>query len=226
MQNLSRHRRILKIQDLQPSIEAGYVAPNATLVGEVYINQYASVWFNTTIRAEYNPVRIGAYSSIGDNCSIYTANALPTGIPASVTIGNHVIIQNNCTIFSCIIDDEVFIGAGSVIGEGCKIEKGAVVAPNSYIPPGRLITGGSLWSGNPVKLIKELNQNELYSNYIQTFDTWSLAQQHLNGFNDLQKDKNNDEESKNKDKLDIDPSSLVGSYLSDNYFNYKSKYSI
>lgn len=225
LQTLSRHRQTLKINDLQPSIEAGFVAPNSTLIGEVYVNQYASVWYNTTIRAELNPVRIGSYSSIGDNCSIFTACATPTGVPASVTIGNHVIIESNCTIYSSIIDDEVYIGSGTVIGEGCKIEKGAVIAPNSFVPPGRLITGYSLWAGNPVKLVKELSEKDVYANYIQTFDTWNLTQQHLNSLKEEPLSNNEDKKNK-KDRLEINPNSLVGSYLAENYFNYKSKYNI
>jgi hypothetical protein len=94
------------------------------------------------------------------------------------------------------------------------------------VPPGRLITGGSLWAGNPVKLVKELNQAEIYANYIQTFDTWSLAQQHINGFVDDSNNTGKEGQQDKKDRLDIDPNSLVGSYLAENYFNYKTKFAI
>lgn len=211
------------MQDLQPVVESAFVATNATLIGEVHVSQYASVWHNATLRGELNAVRVGSYSSIGDNTTVYTAGALPTGVPASVTIGNHVTIQSNCTIYSCIIDDDVFVGSGSVIGEGCKIEKGAVIAPNSFIPPGRLITGRNLWAGNPVKLVRELDEEESYSNYVQTLDIWNLAQKHMSNFKESE-NKDGPDENSNLDKTDIDPNSLVGTYLAENYLIYKSKY--
>jgi carbonic anhydrase/acetyltransferase-like protein (isoleucine patch superfamily) len=85
------------------------------LVGEVIVSKYATVWYNVVIRAELNPVRIGHFSSIGDATTIYTANALPHGLSASVNIGKNVTIEPNCSIHSSIIDDDVFIGHNTVI---------------------------------------------------------------------------------------------------------------
>ena len=182
-QTLSRHRNLMALDEVRPTVDYSFVASNATLAGEVYVNAYASVWHNATLRAEYSPIRIGSYSSIGDGSVVYSHCAVPTGVPSSVNIGKHVTIQNNCTIFSCIIDDDIFIGANSIIGEGSKIEKGAVIAPNTLVPPGRLIPGRQLWAGNPAKFVRELTEEEAYSYYVQTFSTWNLAQSHLNKFN-------------------------------------------
>jgi carbonic anhydrase/acetyltransferase-like protein (isoleucine patch superfamily) len=214
-QTLSRHRSIMALDEVKPSVDYSFVASNATLTGEVNVSAYASIWFNSTLRAEYSPIRVGSYSSIGDGSTISTHCAVPTGVPASVTIGKHVTIQNNCTIFSSIIDDEVFIGANSIIGEGCKIEKGAVIAPNSLVPPGKLIPGRQLWGGNPAKFIRDLTDEEAYSYYIDTFNTWNLAQNHLNGFGI----------EKKNDEIEINPDSLVANYLSENYFKWRAKYS-
>lgn len=203
-------------EDFTPNIDHCWVATNSTLVGEVNVGPYASVWYNATLRAETNAIRIGSYSSIGESTVIYTHNALPSGVPASVNIGKHVTIQNKCTIFSSIIDDEVFIGSGSVIGEGTKIEKGAVIAPNSLVPHGRSIPGGQLWAGNPVKYIRDLTEEEIYSNYINTFSVWNLAQNHLNDFY----------MKKENDEYTVDPDSMVASYLTDNYFKWRSRYYI
>ena len=214
-QTLSRHRNLMAIDDVKPTVDYSFVATNATLTGEVNVSAYASIWYNATLRAEYNPIRVGSYSSIGDGSVVYSHCAVPTGVPGSVTIGKHVTIQNNCTIFSSIIDDEVFIGANSIIGEGCKIEKGAVIAPNTLVPPGRLIPGRQLWAGNPAKFVRDLTEEEAYAYYVKTFSTWNLAQSHLNGFD---VDKKNDE-------VEIDPDSLVANYLSENYFKWRAKYS-
>ena len=97
------------------------------IVGEVIVSKWATIWYNVVIRAEYNPVRIGHFSSVGDGTVINTNHALPHGLAASVNIGKNVSIEPNCTIHSCIIDDDVVIGHGSVIGQGVRIERGAQV---------------------------------------------------------------------------------------------------
>jgi gamma-carbonic anhydrase len=125
----------MPIYDLSPDVDTAWIAPNATLgkpqcclltflVGEVIVSKYASVWYNVVIRAEINPVRIGHFSSIGDNTNINTACSLPHGIAASVNIGKNVTIEANCSIYSCIIDDDVVIGHNSVIMPGARLERG------------------------------------------------------------------------------------------------------
>ena len=79
------------------------------------MSEWSTVWYNVTIRGEYNPVRVGHFSSIGDGTSINTACALPHGLSASVNIGKNVTIEEKCSIYSCIIDDDVVVGANSVI---------------------------------------------------------------------------------------------------------------
>ena len=95
------------------------------IAGEVIVSKWATIWYNVTIRAEFNPVRIGHFSSIGDGTVIYTAHALPHGLASSVNIGKNVTIEPNCVVNSCIIDDDVVVGHGTVIGQGVRIERGA-----------------------------------------------------------------------------------------------------
>ena len=96
----------------------------AIIVGEVLVSKWATVWYNVTIRAELNPVRIGHFSSIGDGTVINTACSLPHGLSQSVNIGKNVTIEPNCTLYSSIIDDDVIIGHGSVIMPGARLERG------------------------------------------------------------------------------------------------------
>ncbi len=142
------HRVKLPLYDLRPRIENCWVAPNSTIgklppfsivrlghcflilfyfsiVGEVYLKRWASVWYNSVVRGDINRVTVGHFTSIGDNCVIHTAAALPTGMSAAVEIGNNCTIGSGCTIYSCHIEDDVFIGDKCVILEGARIEKGA-----------------------------------------------------------------------------------------------------
>lgn len=147
----------MPLYDAVPKVNDAWIAPNASLIGDVIVSKWATVWYNVTIRAEFNAVRIGHFTSIGDNTKIYTAHALPHGLAASVNIGKNVVIEAGCCINSCIIDDDCVIGANTVIGQGARLERGCHVLPGSIIPPGRLIPAGQVWGGNPVKFVRQLN---------------------------------------------------------------------
>lgn len=139
---------------------------------------------------------------------------MPDGVPGSANIGNHVTIGPNCSLSSCIIDDEVSIGARCSLGEGVKIEKGAIIRPNSYIPPGRLIRSNQIWGGNPVEFIRNLTEKEIYHNYIQSYKNWEIARSHLEDYSNREK----------LDELALDSNSLVSEYLTENYFKWRGKY--
>ena len=127
------------------------------MIGDVLVAKWATVWYNVTIRAEMNAVRIGHFSSIGDGTAIYTAHSLPHGLSCSVNIGKNVQIEHGCVIHSCIIDDDCVVGAGSVIGEGARIERGAVLLPGTIVRPGTLISAGQVWGGSPATFVRELS---------------------------------------------------------------------
>ena len=159
----------MPLYDSVPHVKDAWVAPNASLIGDVMVSKWATIWYNVTIRAEMNAVRIGNFSSIGDGTSIYPCHSLPAGLAPSVNIGKNVTVEAGCSIHSCIIDDDVVIGANSVIGAGCRIERGAQILPDSIVPPGRLIPAGQLWGGNTVEYIRDLTEKELTENYTASY---------------------------------------------------------
>lgn len=152
-----------------PEVQDAWIAPNATLLGEVMISRWATVWYGVTIRAEINPVRIGNFTSIGDGTTIYSSHSLPAGVASSVNIGKNVTVEAGCALNSCIIDDDCVIGANSVIGAGARIERGAVILANSRVPPGRLIPAGQVWGGNPCTYVRDLTEQELHDNYTASY---------------------------------------------------------
>ncbi len=197
--------------DLEPCVGHCWIAPNATLIGEVALGDFVSVWHNVVIRGDINAVRILSYTSIGDRTVIHTANSLPTGFPASVHIGAHVTIQPGCSIYSSVIEDEVFIGANSVIMEGARIEKGAIILPNSVVPPGRLIPASQVWGGNPVQFIRDAKESEVFAHYTFTYEIYNLSQLYLNqftpwGYNYLQKEAT-------KEEVDLTPADITRVYI-------------
>ena len=71
------------------------------------------------------------------------------------------MIEDNCAITSCIIDDNVHIGSKSVIKEGSQLERGCVIAPNSYVPSGSRIPEYTIWAGSPVRFVSKMSEEEI-----------------------------------------------------------------
>jgi len=93
MEPHSRHRCVMALYDLSPSILMNtYISPNCTIIGEVIVGSETNIWYGVVIRGDINAVRIGSNTSIEENTVITTAGTLPTGIPASVDIGSYVRI--------------------------------------------------------------------------------------------------------------------------------------
>ena len=166
----------MPLYDCIPQVKGAWIAPNASLVGNVAVSQWATVWYNVVIRAELNAVRIGHFTSIGDGTTIYTLHSLPSGLASSVNIGKNVVVESGCVINSCIIDDDCVIGQNSVIGAGARVERGAVILPNSVVPPGRLIPAGQVWGGNSVKFVRNLTEEELLQNYTASYTKGAPAE--------------------------------------------------
>lgn len=167
-------------------------------------------------------MRILSYTSIGDRTVIHTANSLPTGNTSVVHIGTHVNVQAGCSLYSCIIEDDCFIGANSVILEGSRIEKGSIILPNSVVPPGRLIPSNQVWGGNPVQYIRDAKDSEIFANYVWTMEVNVLGQNYLRQFtpwayNYLKKEAT-------KDDVDLRPEDILHSYSKDTHIPGKVYY--
>ena len=133
---------MIGIYDLHPITHDCYIAPSATVIGEVYLDKFTSVWNNVVIRGDLNAVDIHQYVTVGDGTVIQTVASLATGLEAKVDIRNNVTIGPNCNLISCFIDEDVIIGANCTIMEGARIEARAHVLPGTVVPPGRLVPAG------------------------------------------------------------------------------------
>ena len=129
----------LPLYDIEPRTENNWIAPSATVIGEVQLRSFASVWYNAVLRGDINRIDIHPFVCIGENSVLLTAPSLPTGEHAKLQVGSNSTIGNNCTLYSCEIGQDVMIGDKCVILEGAKIEDGAQILAGSVVPPGRLI---------------------------------------------------------------------------------------
>ncbi|MBU5467186.1 gamma carbonic anhydrase family protein [Virgibacillus sp. MSJ-26] len=142
-------------KDIYPSIhDTAFIAENATVVGDVEIDEESSVWFNTVIRGDVAPTRIGKRVSVQDLSMIHQSPNQPAIIEDDVTIGHQV------TIHSGIIRKNALIGMGSLILDGAEIGEYAFIGAGSLVPPGKKIPPHSLALGRPAKVVRELTEED------------------------------------------------------------------
>jgi carbonic anhydrase/acetyltransferase-like protein (isoleucine patch superfamily) len=118
-----------------------FLAPNATLVGDVRFGPDCSVWFGAVLRGDINPVVLGARCNVQDNCVLHVSRKLGCHLADEVSMG-HLAICHACTIGRGTL---VGMGAkvldGAVVGEGCLIAAGCVVPEGMQVPPFHLVAG-------------------------------------------------------------------------------------
>ena len=157
----NRQRQIMALDDDVPEVAVdAWVAPNAILIGNVSVEDRATVWYGAVLRGDLNRIRIGAYSNIGDNTVIHATTSTPTGLSAETNIGLYVTIGANCSLRSCMVENEVIIGHRCIVMEGSLIERFAILQPGSVVPPGRVVPCGQMWAGNPARYVRDVSEDE------------------------------------------------------------------
>ena len=136
-----------------------YVAPSATLVGNVYMSDRASVGYGAVLRADTNYVHVGAYSHIGDS-TVVTVSLDRKGAPGGFAMGNWALVGSNCKLSSCLLDNRCFVGSGSVVEHNCWVGESAVLAPGSVLLPFTHVPAGEVWGGNPAQKIRDTSAEE------------------------------------------------------------------
>ncbi len=148
---------ILPVKGVSPQIPGScFIAPNATIVGDVVMGEDCSIWFNAVVRGDVNSISMGNKVNVQDGACIHC-----TYQKTKVVIGNNVSIGHNAIVHGCKVADNVLIGMGSivmdnvVIGENSIIAAGAVVLEGTQVPP------GSIFAGVPAKKVKDISQELL-----------------------------------------------------------------
>ncbi len=147
---------ILDWKNKSPRIpDSAFVAPNATVIGDVEIGEESSIWFQTVVRGDVHWIRIGDYTNIQDGSVLHvTSNVHP------LYIGNRVTVGHMACLHGCKIEDSCLIGMGAVILDGAVIGEGSLVAAGALVPPGKVYPPRSLIKGNPAKVAREVTDKE------------------------------------------------------------------
>lgn len=131
-----------------------YVAPNASVIGRVTLEDDTSVWFNAVIRGDNEPIRIGARTSIQEGSVLHVDPGFPMDVGEECTIG-HMVMLHGCTI-----GNRVLVGMGSIILNGAKIGEGSLIGAGTLIPENKVIPPNSVVLGVPGKVIRETGEKE------------------------------------------------------------------
>ncbi len=130
-----------------------FIAPNATIVGDVVCGSECSFWFNAVVRGDVNAIRMGNRVNVQDGAVIHC-----TYEKTKAVIGNNVSIGHNALVHGCTIEDNVLIGMGAIVMDNAVIGTGSIIAAGSIVLEGTIVPAGSLFAGNPAKFKKEISQ--------------------------------------------------------------------
>lgn len=139
-----------------PQIEsAHYIAPSATLIGEVVMGAGCSVWENVTIRGDVASITIGERTTIKDGVVVHVNEGVPT------VVGDDVFIGHGAIIHGCTLENGCVIGMGAIILDRSVIGEHSLVAPGALVPPRKTYPPRSLIVGSPAKVARTLTDEEV-----------------------------------------------------------------
>src|SRR5450755_1235066 len=149
---------ILPVKGISPGFGKNvYIAPNATIVGDVVMGDDCSVWFNAVVRGDVNSIRIGNKVNIQDGSLIHC-----TYQKAKTVIGNNVSIGHNAIVHGCTIHDNVLIGMGSIIMDGADIGSNSIIAAGAVVLENTKVEQGAIYGGIPATKIKDIPQELIH----------------------------------------------------------------
>ena len=128
-----------------------YIAPNATVVGDVVLGENVSIWYGAVLRGDSGTITVGEGSNIQDNCVLHE----------KITLGKYCTVGHGAIVHGCTIGDNCLIGMGAIVldgavlGEGCLVGAGALVTGKTNAP------AGSVLLGNPAKIVKTLTPEQM-----------------------------------------------------------------
>ena len=149
-----------------------FLAPNATLVGDVLLGRHCSVWFNAVIRGDVNYIRIGDYTNIQDGVVIHC-----TYLKNGTDIGSYVNIGHQAMVHGCTVQDYVLIGMGAIVMDRAIVESYVIIAAGAVVLEGTVCESGYLYAGVPAKKIKPVTAEQrtmlqqLPHNYVM-YSSW------------------------------------------------------
>jgi carbonic anhydrase/acetyltransferase-like protein (isoleucine patch superfamily) len=165
---------IIEVKGIKPIWGTNcYLAPNATIAGDVIMGNDCSIWFNAVIRGDVNSIRMGNKVNVQDGAIIHC-----TYLKAPTTIGNNVSIGHNAIVHGCVIHDNVLVGMGAIVMDHAKIGSNSIIAAGAVLLENTEVEPGSIYAGVPAKKVKNIPEelisgeiNRIADNYVM-YSEW------------------------------------------------------
>eukprot|EP00211_Chloroparvula_japonica_P013976 CAMPEP_0119131162 /NCGR_PEP_ID=MMETSP1310-20130426/9635_1 /TAXON_ID=464262 /ORGANISM="Genus nov. species nov., Strain RCC2339" /LENGTH=247 /DNA_ID=CAMNT_0007121715 /DNA_START=144 /DNA_END=887 /DNA_ORIENTATION=+ len=178
-EELSRHRRVMVLQDKKPHIGPDvFVAPSASVIGNVKIGKASSVWYGACLRGDVNTISVGSGVSIGDNAVVHVSGGNQKDGEAPTVIRDGASVGNGAIIHGCTLEANSTVEMGAIVFDRAVIEEGAVVGAGSMVPAGTRIPSGELWAGVPARFVRKLTPEERAASSAAAESTAQLAREH------------------------------------------------
>jgi len=171
--NLTAMPVILHVEGVYPKFGSNvFIAPNATIVGNVEMGDDCSVWFNAVVRGDVNAIRMGNKVNVQDGAIIHC-----TYKRTQTVIGNNVSIGHNAIVHGCTVDDNVLIGMGAIIMDRAHIGSNSIIAAGAVVLEETIVPPGTIFAGVPAKKVKDIVITQVHgeidriaNNYIKYAD--------------------------------------------------------
>jgi carbonic anhydrase/acetyltransferase-like protein (isoleucine patch superfamily) len=164
---------ILPVEGVLPEFGSNcFLAPNATIVGDVITGDNCSIWFNAVVRGDVNSIRMGNKVNVQDGAVIHC-----TFKRSKTIIGNNVSIGHNAIVHGCTVHDDVLIGMGAIVMDNAVIGSNSIIAAGAVVLEGTNVEEGSIYAGVPAKKVKDIPKelvsgeiNRIADNYVRYSD--------------------------------------------------------
>ena len=148
---------IVPFKGLVPQIDpSAFIAPNATLIGEVEIGANCGIWYGCILRGDGPGIRIGENSNLQDGTVVHVA-----GRGLMTIVGRNVSVGHMALLHACELQDESFVGMNATVLDGAVVESGAMVAAGAVVTPRKIVRKGELWAGNPAQKLRDITEKDL-----------------------------------------------------------------
>lgn len=170
---------IFPVNDKHPQMgENCFIAPNATIVGEVTMGNECSVWFNAVIRGDVNKITLGNKVNVQDGAIIHC-----TYQKCGTIVGNNVSIGHNAIVHGCVINENVLVGMGAIIMDNAQIGSNSIIAAGAVVLENTIVEPGSIYAGVPAKKVKNISEalingeiNRIADNYVMYSEWFKLIE--------------------------------------------------
>ena len=143
---------LFSFEGREPEVSPGaWIAPTATLVGDVRIETEASVWYGAVLRADFGPIIVRRGANVQDGSVLHGGSDPVTEVGEGATVG-HL-----CVVHGAVIGEEALVGNGATVLDGVTVGRRALVAAGATVPPGMTIGGGTLAAGVPARILGEIS---------------------------------------------------------------------